>query len=88
HEQYVPIITAPCAADVCVGEAIDCRIGIIITGTGVPTVNPGVRTGLNHAVGNYCAGKSMSMSTGTDERVDVSTIVFYISGGCTGAKCE
>jgi hypothetical protein len=28
------------------------------------------------------------MSTGTDERVDVSTIVFYISGGCTGAKCE
>jgi len=39
-------------------------------------------------VGNYRSGEGMTMSTGTDERVDVSTIVFYISGGCTGAKCE
>jgi hypothetical protein len=71
-----------------VRETIDGRVGIIITGTSIPTIDPGVRTGLNHPVGNYRSGEGMTMSTGTDERVDVSTIVFYISGGCTGAKCE
>ena len=67
-------------------KTVDRVVIVIITGAGVPAVDPGVRTGLDHTVRNYGSGESMSMSAGAYERIDISTIIFYTGGLCAGVE--
>ena len=53
-------------------EAVDGGIGVVITGTAIPTGESCVRTELDHAERHDRAGKRVTVSTCPDEGVDVS----------------
>ncbi len=67
HEHHIAIIGAAGAAQVRMREAVDDIVGIMITGTAVPTsVDAGIRRQLHHSERHGCPGKGVPMAAGSD----------------------
>ena len=88
HEQKITEVGTPRAAQSGVRESIDGIILIIISRTGIPTVNTGVGSRLNHAVRHHGTGVGMTVSSCSDERIHKCRIVcfFHLTGGA-GCQC-
>src|SRR5262245_23370272 len=80
QQQDVSVIRNARATEVSVTEAVDHRIGIMITGATVPTREPCIRTELDHAERHRRAGKRVAMSACTDEGIDVAREVALCGG--------
>jgi hypothetical protein len=52
-----------------VTEAIDDRVGIMVSAAAVPTIEAGIRTKLHHTKREYSTGIGMAMTTGTNKRI-------------------
>ena len=52
-------------------ESVNYTVGIMVTGTAVPAGETGIRTELYHAKGHAGARVGMTMTAGTDERIDI-----------------
>ncbi len=72
HEQDVAVIGDAGAAQMCVTEAVDDRIGVVVTGAAVPAGESRVGAELDHAKRPRRAGKRVAMPAGADKRIDVT----------------
>ncbi len=70
HKQDVPIIGNAGAAQVCVTEAKDRAVGIMISTARVPSLDACIRTQLDHPERERGAGKGMPVRIGSDKRID------------------
>ena len=71
HQQHVAVVLAACAAEVCVAEAEDGVVAVVVCAASVPSFQTGVRTRLDLSEGHYGTWERMSVSVGTDKRVDI-----------------
>src|SRR5215204_5282829 len=75
HQQDVAVIRDPGAAQVRVAETVNDVIGVVVTGTPVPTCQSSIRTELHHTKRQCCTGKCVTMSAGSNEGIDESSQV-------------
>src|SRR6185369_8915462 len=61
-------------------EAVDHRIGIVITGATVPAREPRIRTELDHSERHSRAGKRVPMPARANERIDIASEVALCRG--------
>jgi len=72
YQEDVAVIGNACAAEMCVAEAVNLRIGVVIARAAVPTCEPRVRAELDHAVRHDRARERVTMPARADERIDVA----------------
>jgi len=72
HQQDVAIIGDAGAAEMCVAETVDDRIGVVITGAAVPAGESCIGAELDHAERPRRARKRVTMTSRADKRVDVA----------------
>ena len=77
HQQEISEIRTPGTTKTCMGKAIDRSIFIIISGTGIPTVNTSIWSRLYHAMGNHSTRMGMSMASCTNKRVDIMGVIIH-----------
>src|SRR6266550_1771492 len=71
HQQDIAIVRDACAAEMCMAEAIDNLIGVVIAGATIPAGQSCVGTELDHPKRQRCTGKCVAVSAGADERIDI-----------------
>ncbi len=92
HEQEVAEVCTARSTQSGVGESIYGIILVIITGAGIPAVNTGVRSRLNHAIGHHGTRMGVTVTSSSDEWVNEHGIIlfFQLTGraGCQyGCGC-
>ena len=65
----------------CVTEAVDGGVGVMIAGAAVPARESGVGAELDHAEGNGRAGKRVAVFSGADEGIDVAREILLREDG-------
>src|ERR1051325_2710145 len=71
HQKDVAVIGDPRAAQMCVTEAVDYGVGVVITRAAVPTRESCIRTELDHAERHNRAWKRVAVPGGADEWIYV-----------------
>lgn len=87
HEGDIAVVGHAGAAEVGMAEAEDGIIGVMVAAAAVPVVFAGIGRELYHAKGQGGAGKSVAVTAGADEGVDVADEV-VLGDGCAGDEQE
>ena len=75
HEKEVAQVGATCAAQACMGEAIERLVFVVVTGTGIPAVLARIGTGLYHTARHDGAWMGVAVASRTDKEVDILGVV-------------
>jgi hypothetical protein len=76
HHQHIEHVAVARATEMGVGEAHDRAIALVITRTGIPADIVRVGAELHHAERHRCTGIRMTVSTGTDEHINIARYPF------------
>ena len=79
HQQEISEVRTTCATKARMGKTIDGGVLIIISGTGIPTVNASVRSRLYHTVWYHCTRMSMSVSACANKRIHITGVIIHFA---------
>lgn len=82
HQQDITIVAAAGAAEVRMREAIDDIITGMVSGAAIPTAQARIRTKLYHTERHGCTGVCMSMTAGTNFRINKGSEVNLCEAAC------
>src|ERR1043166_9853806 len=80
HKEHVAIIGNSSPTKMCVCETVDEIVGVVITRTTIPASQTRIRTELNHSEWQAGTRESGTMTTGTDDRIDVVREIWELWG--------
>ena len=88
HNEHVAQVATSGSAQVCVREAVDGAVVVIITRASVPTIDAGVGAGLNGSVRHHRSGISVSVTACSDKHIYILCVIIasLLSATATGSQ--